>query len=63
VHTMTLEGQTSLLVGKNGGGKSTLVDALLTLLAALGVTSYQSGSEVEQAFRGGRDIPLGHAGA
>ncbi|MBI5759291.1 MAG: AAA family ATPase, partial [Planctomycetales bacterium] len=38
VHALTLDGQTTLLVGQNGTGKSTLVDALLTLLVKPGKT-------------------------
>ena len=32
VHTVPINGETTLLVGHNESGKSTLVDALLTLL-------------------------------
>ena len=38
VHCLTLDGQTTLLAGQNGVGKSTLVDALLTLLVRPGKT-------------------------
>ena len=40
VYTVRPDGQTSLLVGQNGCGKSTLVDALLTLLVKPGVRNF-----------------------
>lgn len=60
VHTMTLEGQTSLLVGKNGGGKSTLVDALLTLLVKPGKTrNYNLAAGAKQTERSEKSYILG----
>jgi uncharacterized protein YPO0396 len=38
VHTVPVNGETTLLVGHNESGKSTLVDALLTLLVRPGIT-------------------------
>jgi len=38
VHTMPISGETTLLVGHNESGKSTLVDALLTLLVRPGIS-------------------------
>lgn len=38
VHTMPIGGETTLLVGHNESGKSTLVDALLTLLVRPGIS-------------------------
>ncbi len=40
VHLVRPDGQTALLVGENESGKSTLVDALLTLLVRPGVRNY-----------------------
>ena len=40
VHSMQLKGATALLVGQNGCGKSTLVDAILTLLVKPGVRNF-----------------------
>jgi uncharacterized protein YPO0396 len=60
VHSMTLEGQTSLLVGKNGGGKSTLVDALLTLLVKPGKTrNYNLAAGAKQTERSEKSYILG----
>ena len=41
VHAVRPAGQTALLVGQNGPGKTTLVDALLTLLVRPVVRNYQ----------------------
>jgi len=40
VFSVNPAGQTTLLVGKNGCGKSTLVDALLTLLVRLSIRNF-----------------------
>src|SRR5688572_5202104 len=40
IHVVNPNGQTTLLVGQNGSGKSTIVDALLTLLVRPGVRNF-----------------------
>lgn len=47
IHAITPQGGTALLTGSNGSGKSSLVDALLTLLVAPGRRNYNqsAGSE------------------
>ena len=40
VYSVTPAGQTTLLVGRNGCGKSTLVDALLTLLVRPSIRNF-----------------------
>lgn len=40
IHTVRPQGQTTLLIGQNGSGKSTVVDALLTLLVRPVVRNY-----------------------
>ena len=40
IHSVAPEGNTTLLIGRNGTGKSTLVDALLTLLVRPQVRNY-----------------------
>ena len=52
VHSMILAGQTTLLVGHNRSGKSTLVDALLTLLVRPGKTrNYNVAAGAEKTER------------
>lgn len=71
VHTVTLDGENTLLTGGNGTGKSTIVDALSTLLVPPHKVAYNkaSGAEAKERnlasyvrgyFREMRDEQTGH---
>lgn len=64
IHTVRPNGRTSLLIGQNGCGKSTLVDALLTLLVRPGVRNYNvaAGSTGGKRERDERSYLLGAYG-
>lgn len=64
IHTVRPSGRTSLLIGQNGCGKSTLVDALLTLLVRPGVRNYNvaAGSTGGKRERDERSYLLGAYG-
>lgn len=49
VHVLELDGKATLLVGKNGTGKSTLVDAVLTLLVRSGDRNYNVAAGAEKS--------------
>jgi uncharacterized protein YPO0396 len=60
VHTMRSDGRTSMITGRNGSGKSTIVDALLTLLVPNRVRNYNvASSQVGSRERNERDYILG----
>ena len=60
VHTMKSDGRTSMITGRNGSGKSTIVDALLTLLVPNRVRNYNvASSQVGSRERNERDYVLG----
>lgn len=60
IHTMALDGQTALLVGQNGAGKLTLVDALLTLLVKPGKSrNYNLAAGAKQTERSEKSYILG----
>ncbi len=64
VHTVRPEGRTSLLIGQNGSGKSTMVDSILTLLVRPGVRNYNvaAGSTGRKRERDERSYYLGAYG-
>ena len=60
VHTMKSDGRTSMITGRNGSGKSTIVDALLTLLVPNRVRNYNvASSQAGSRERNERDYVLG----
>ncbi|MBU62941.1 MAG: hypothetical protein CMI26_10620 [Opitutae bacterium] len=60
VHTMRSDGRTSMITGRNGSGKSTIVDALLTLLVPNRVRNYNvASSQAGSRERNERDYVLG----
>jgi uncharacterized protein YPO0396 len=60
VHSLVLDGQTTLLVGQNGAGKSTLVDVLLTLLVRPGKTrNYNLAAGANKTERSEKSYILG----
>jgi len=66
IHTVRPDGRTSLLIGQNGCGKSTLVDSILTLLVRPGVRNYNvaagsSGGKRERDERSYLMGAFGHA--
>ena len=60
VYSMCPDGRTSMVTGRNGSGKSTIVDALLTLLVPNRVRNYNVASS--QAGSRERNEPGGHYG-
>ena len=60
VYTMNPDGRTSMITGRNASGKSTIVDALLTLLVPNRVRNYNvASSQVGSRERNERDYVLG----
>ena len=60
VYSMRPEGRTSMVTGRNGSGKSTIVDALLTLLVPNRVRNYNvASSQAGSRERNERDYVLG----
>ena len=60
VYTMQPDGRTSMITGRNGSGKSTIVDALLTLLVPNRVRNYNvASSQAGSRERNERDYVLG----
>ena len=60
VYTMSPDGRTSMITGRNGSGKSTIVDALLTLLVPNRVRNYNvASSQAGSRERNERDYVLG----
>ena len=60
VYTMHPDGRTSMVTGRNGSGKSTIVDALLTLLVPNRVRNYNvASSQAGSRERNERDYVLG----
>ena len=60
VYTMNPDGRTSMITGRNGSGKSTIVDALLTLLVPNRVRNYNvASSQAGSRERNERDYVLG----
>ena len=60
VYTMRPDGRTSMVTGRNGSGKSTIVDALLTLLVPNRVRNYNvASSQAGSRERNERDYVLG----
>ena len=60
VYTMNPDGRTSMITGRNASGKSTIVDALLTLLVPNRVRNYNvASSQAGSRERNERDYVLG----
>jgi len=60
VYSMHPDGRTSMITGRNGSGKSTIVDALLTLLVPNRVRNYNvASSQAGSRERNERDYVLG----
>jgi len=60
VYTMRPDGRTAMVTGRNGSGKSTIVDALLTLLVPNRVRNYNvASSQAGSRERNERDYVLG----
>lgn len=60
VYTMKPDGRTAMITGRNGSGKSTIVDALLTLLVPNRVRNYNvASSQAGSRERNERDYVLG----
>ena len=60
VYSMCPDGRTSMITGRNGSGKSTIVDALLTLLVPNRVRNYNvASSQAGSRERNERDYVLG----
>jgi len=60
VYTMHPDGRTAMITGRNGSGKSTIVDALLTLLVPNRVRNYNvASSQAGSRERNERDYVLG----
>ena len=60
VYSMSPDGRTSMITGRNGSGKSTIVDALLTLLVPNRVRNYNvASSQAGSRERNERDYVLG----
>ncbi len=64
IHTIRPTGRTSLLIGQNGSGKSTMVDSVLTLLVRPGVRNYNvaAGSSGKKRERDERSYLMGAYG-
>lgn len=64
IHTVRPTGRTSLLIGQNGSGKSTMVDSVLTLLVRPGIRNYNvaAGSTGKKKERDERSYLLGAYG-
>ncbi|RMF44218.1 MAG: hypothetical protein D6753_03180 [Planctomycetota bacterium] len=62
VHTLELDGRSALLVGANGSGKSTIVDALLTLLVQPGIRNYNVAAGAKKRERDERTYIRGACG-
>ena len=60
VYSMRPDGRTSMITGRNGSGKSTIVDALLTLLVPNRIRNYNvASSQAGSRERNERDYVLG----
>ena len=60
IYSMRPDGRTSMITGRNGSGKSTIVDALLTLLVPNRVRNYNvASSQAGSRERNERDYVLG----
>lgn len=62
VHVLKVDGQNALLVGQNGAGKSTVVDAILTLLVRPGSRNYNVAAGGKQRERDERTYIRGAYG-
>jgi uncharacterized protein YPO0396 len=62
VHSVKPEGATTLLIGQNGSGKSTMVDALLTLLVRPVVRNYNVAAGAQKQERDERSYIKGACG-
>jgi uncharacterized protein YPO0396 len=62
VHSVRPEGATTLLIGQNGSGKSTMVDALLTLLVRPVVRNYNVAAGAQKQERDERSYIKGACG-
>ncbi len=62
VFKFTPDGYTSLLTGQSGSGKSTIVDALTTLLVSPRKVSYNKAADASARERTTRSYVLGHYG-
>ncbi|MEM1294648.1 MAG: SbcC/MukB-like Walker B domain-containing protein [Verrucomicrobiota bacterium] len=64
IHTVRPNGRTSLLIGQNGSGKSTMVDSILTLLVRPGIRNYNvaAGSSGKKRERDERSYLMGAYG-
>src|SRR4051812_14022191 len=62
VHSVQPEGATTLLIGQNGSGKATLVDALLTLLVRPVVRNYNVAAGAQKQERDERSDIRGACG-
>lgn len=62
VHSVKPEGATTLLIGQNGSGKSTIVDALLTLLVRPVVRNYNVAAGAQKQERDERSYIKGAYG-
>ncbi|MHB1269063.1 MAG: ATP-binding protein [Acidithiobacillus ferriphilus] len=60
VWTLTLDGQNGLLTGDIGSGKSTLVDAITTLLVPAQRIAYNKAAGADSKERSLRSYVLGH---
>src|SRR6185437_3688439 len=59
VHSVRPEGATTLLIGQNGSGKSTMVDSLLTLLVRPVVRNYNVAAGAQKQERDERSYIKG----
>lgn len=59
IYIARLHGESALLIGKNGTGKSTLVDALLTLLVRPGVRNFNVAAGAKKRERDEKSYLLG----
>ncbi|MFI3227497.1 MAG: ATP-binding protein [Clostridia bacterium] len=62
VWTVNLDGNTSLLTGDVGSGKSTIIDALVTLLISPRKTSYNKAADADSKERSLKTYTLGYYG-
>lgn len=60
VRTLVLNGDNALLTGGNGAGKSTVVDAITTLLVPPAKVQYNKAAGAEEAERNARSYVLGY---